>query len=218
MLNIFVINMANRPDRWHYINNLFGNHFNLIRVEATKHNEGWKGCFLSHKKCLQIAKENKLDNIIVMEDDCIPFINFPDFYNRVCLIQSHINEKRNYNNWHIILGGVFSNKKINVKSTTNNHGIVYTEIDKGFCTHLMFYNHTSYEFFIQHPINNPIDHVWHNKLKAFVVLPFLANQRPNYSDISKKHTSSIYDNLVKTNLELSRIQKKNTSSKMNLIF
>jgi GR25 family glycosyltransferase involved in LPS biosynthesis len=203
--------MADRPDRWHHISNLYGKHFNLIRVEATKHNEGWKGCFLSHKKCLQIAKENKLENIIVMEDDCIPFINFPDFINRVNYVKSHIDEKRNYNNWHIILGGVFSNSKINVKSIINRQGILYAEINKGFCTHLMFYNHSSYDFFIQHPLNHPIDHVWHNKLKAFVVLPFLANQRPNYSNITNKHTSSIFDSLVKTNLELLFLQKQKSS-------
>ena len=54
-----------------YIIKTFGNDFNLIRVDAIKHTNGHIGCFLSHKKCLQIAKELGLKNIIVMEDDCI---------------------------------------------------------------------------------------------------------------------------------------------------
>ena len=209
MLDIFVINLHNRPDRWHQINHLLGKHFNLIRVEGIQHHDGWKGCFLSHKKCLKIAKEQNLKHIIVMEDDCVPFINISNFCNRLLKVKKQIEGQW----WDIILGGVFSNEKINVKRFISNRDLLYAEIDKGFCTHLIFYNHTSYDFFIHHPLNQPIDHVWHNKLKAFVLLPFLANQRPNYSDISKQNISYIFDNLIKTNLELLYYQKQ--KSKLN---
>ena len=71
MLDIYVINLSERTDRWEQIITELGTDFNLIRVNAVKHEIGTIGCFMSHQKCIQIAKDNGLSSIIVAEDDCI---------------------------------------------------------------------------------------------------------------------------------------------------
>ena len=70
--------------------------YNIIPVEAIKHIEGYKGCFLSHKKCIQIAKEKNLKYIIVLEDDCLPLENFSKrFENIISFLDS-------YDNWDLL--------------------------------------------------------------------------------------------------------------------
>jgi len=74
MLDIYVINLKDRIDRKNTLIKLFETfkNINLIFIEAVKHEIGSIGCSLSHKKCIQIAKDNNFKNIIVIEDDCAP--------------------------------------------------------------------------------------------------------------------------------------------------
>jgi GR25 family glycosyltransferase involved in LPS biosynthesis len=215
MLTIFVINLEERKDRWSQVLELFGKYFRIERVDAEKHNEGWKGCFLSHKKCLQIAKERNLKNIIVMEDDCIPFLTSVNkFAHKLRMIKEILDQQ---SDWDIVLGGVFSNNDIGVNEIIRfkKQHLIFLRILKGFCTHLMFYNRRCYDFFLNHPLTRPIDHVWQGKLKAYVPLPFLANQRPSYSNISKKKDLHVYKEIVKTNfLLMKKLQSSSAVIKM----
>lgn len=200
MLTIYVINILERKDRWNRIQSIYSKHINLVRVDAVKHAEGWKGCFLSHKKCLQLAKDTGMRNIIVMEDDCIPFINIIDFVTRLHAIKLQLDRLKK---WHIFLGGVFGTGMNFVRPFGINHH-KYLRLEHGFCTHLMIYNHTSYDFFLNHPLNKPIDHVWHKKLVALVSLPFLANQYDNFSNIRQKYVTDLYSKIIRCNAELLR--------------
>jgi GR25 family glycosyltransferase involved in LPS biosynthesis len=197
-ITIYVINMSERKDRWQRIQNLFSKFFKLVRVEAVKHEEGWKGCFMSHKKCLQLAKEQNKRMIMVMEDDCVPFQNMFQFVTRLKLIKFQLERMKR---WHIYLGGVFG---IHPNSFFTFQKQNYASITAGFCTHFMIYNSNCYEFFLNHPIDKPIDHVWHNKLTALVSLPFLANQQNDYSNIRKKFVSDLHEKIMLANGELLR--------------
>lgn len=61
MIDIYVINLKKRNDRLNRVRKDFAN-YNLIIIEAIEdiNQEGWKGCFKSHQKVIQLAKEKKI--------------------------------------------------------------------------------------------------------------------------------------------------------------
>lgn len=92
--NALVIHLPHSYDRWRYINDIRSEFPNLHIIEGIEgRNTDEKylsmcnfkrtpylrseciqsrvGCFLSHKKCLEYIVTNKLENIIVFEDDAI---------------------------------------------------------------------------------------------------------------------------------------------------
>ena len=69
--NFYIIHLNHDKKRKEKIIKQFSDYFNLNFIEGIIDENPKKGCFLSHLKCIQIAKEKKLDYIIVLEDDCI---------------------------------------------------------------------------------------------------------------------------------------------------
>lgn len=184
MIELYVINKKNDIKRLNKIKLNFKN-YNLNVIEAIQDNIGWKGCFLSHKKCIQIAIENRLDYIIIIEDDCKPSNNFDIHLDKILQFL-----KNNMNDWDIFLGGVtnvwFYNK---IYKITNNLNVL--NINKGKTTHFIIYNKSSYEFFINQKINTPIDKCWHHKLKALTCIPFIATQFDGISSIENKYVNYV---------------------------
>ncbi len=77
--NVFYINLDYRTDRKIKIEK----QLNILewqyeRFPAIKHNNGSIGCSMSHLKLLELAKENNLDYIVILEDD-ITFTNIKLF-------------------------------------------------------------------------------------------------------------------------------------------
>jgi hypothetical protein len=187
MFDLYVINLEERKDRWENVVNNFKD-FNLIRVDAIKHNNGEHGCFLSHKKCIQIAKDKGLKNIIVIEDDCIKNSEI-DFTKKLTNIMNFLNE---YNEWDIFLGGCNMCDGNDIIKKINYNSENFYQMRKGTTTHFMIYNSFCYDFFLNADINRgPIDVHWHYVLRAFTTLPYIAYQYSNYSDIQKRQTDYI---------------------------
>lgn len=68
--HIYYINLESRPDRRNY----FENQMKLVKLSATrfnaiKHPIGAIGCSMSHLELIKMAKANKWDHILIMEDD-----------------------------------------------------------------------------------------------------------------------------------------------------
>ena len=176
MIDIYVINLKERNDRWEHIENTFGKIFNIIRVDAVKNDDGVKGCFMSHKKCIKIAKEKNLKNIIVLEDDCTISNEYrKNFFEKFKEIYDFL---ENYSEWDIFLGGTTNLKYENIlkKIVFNNNKNTLLEINRGNTTHFIVYNNTCYDFFLNQEMNIQIDCVWHNKLRGLTVYPLIANQ------------------------------------------
>ena len=79
--NIFYINLDTRPDR----KSRFEEEMKKLGLQATrfnavKHKSGAIGCSISHLTLLKYARDNKLDHIVIMEDD-ITFLNSEVFIN-----------------------------------------------------------------------------------------------------------------------------------------
>ena len=180
---MYVINLKIRTDRLEQIKNDFSNYnLNIIEAEETI-NERWKGCFISHLKCIRLAKLKKLDYIIVIEDDCKKAINFD---NDLIHILNWL--EKNNDKWNIFLGGVTGVWNYN-NSITICNDLNLIEIDVGKTFHFIIYNSNSYDFFLNSEINIPIDKCWHNKLIGFVSIPFIATQYEGYSNIENKQIS-----------------------------
>ena len=72
ILNIFYINLEHREDRRaHVLNQLeiMGMKDKSKRFNAIKMIDGAIGCSMSHLRILKYALENKLDHILIIEDD-----------------------------------------------------------------------------------------------------------------------------------------------------
>ena len=69
---IYCINLDRRPQRWEMAQKEFdklGILDKVKRFSAIDDLGGKRGCFESHMKIIHMAKENKLDNVFIFEDD-----------------------------------------------------------------------------------------------------------------------------------------------------
>jgi glycosyl transferase family 25 len=198
MLDIYIINIKERTDRWEHISNSFGKNFNLIRIDAIKNKNGQIGCFLSHKKCVQFAKDNKLKNIIVMEDDCEPYCD--NFVDRLICIKQYLD---NNDDWNIFLGGVFHTSSYHIINKVDIQNENLFEITNGYCAHFIIYNHTCYDLFLSADETQcPIDLYWQEKITALIPIPFIATQKSSFSDIINKHDDTYRKRIKLTNKRL----------------
>ena len=206
MYDIYVINLEERKDRLEHIKKNFPN-YNIIPVNAIKHAEGYKGCFLSHKKCIQIAKEKNLKYIIVIEDDCLPLGNFSTrLENILGFLESYNNWDlligggflESYNNWDLLIGGGFHICPLNIQGKIETSIENLYKINGGYCMHFVIYNNTSYDYFLEQDISRPIDNVWQNNLQCIIPIPFIANQLDSFSDISNSIQAS-YSRKIRAN-------------------
>ncbi len=79
MFPILYINLDERTDRRASLEAHLTN-YDIERVAAIKHEEGFIGCALSHIKCLQIALQRNYDIVCIIEDD-FTFVNNNNFNN-----------------------------------------------------------------------------------------------------------------------------------------
>jgi glycosyl transferase family 25 len=79
----FYINLDSRTDRkLHIENQLKIMNIHAERFNAIKLKNGAIGCSMSHLKCLEIAKKNNWDHIMIIEDDIL-FLNPELFKNQL---------------------------------------------------------------------------------------------------------------------------------------
>ena len=202
-----VINLKERTDRWEKIEENF-KEFKILRIDAVKTDEGKIGCFKSHQKALQFAKDNNMEKIFVLEDDCIPCENFKE---RFKTIKQYLD---NNNNWDLYLGGGiikppwdrYPTWKNNFKQYINYKSEDFVKISKSYGTFFICYKSTVYDYFLNiNRYRNPIDKVWHMgykmpKLNALISYPFIGTHDAGWSNISNSAIST--EGKVKTSEKL----------------
>jgi len=215
-MNIYVINLEKRKDRWEKIKNKFEG-FNLIRIDGIETlSNGSIGCFKSHQKCIEIAKTNILPNVLVFEDDCeILNLDLIDFISLVHKLNEFLS---NLKNWNIFFGAGNKIKSEDIVSKISHEQFTYTDSkEKLFqiyetkflkTTHFVWYNHSVYDWILNlDPVTSyPIDKVWHGKFNCLVIIPFISTQSSDYSNIENKdcsYTDSIkrYERRLISNLK-----------------
>lgn len=207
--NIFYINLDTRPDRKSRFEEemkklgLQANRFN-----AVKNKSGAIGCSISHLTLLKYARDNKLDHIVIMEDD-ITFLNPEVFMNSL-------------NNF------LSSEIAFDVLLLAGNNMAPYTKVND-YCVKIQKCQTTTGYLVKQHYYDNliknfeegihnltlnlnntndyAIDQYW-TKLQLvdnwFLLTPLTVTQRPDYSNIEKRITNY---NMVM--LDLDKIHLRN---------
>jgi GR25 family glycosyltransferase involved in LPS biosynthesis len=184
MIDIYVIHLADRPDRYKQIITDFSSYtnINLIFIDAIKHNPGHIGCSRSFKKCVGIAKEKQLPYIIIAEDDCMPMNNFE---NRLQNILEYLESN---NSWSLFLGAVRKSNRIVTKFIFEKEPIY--AIKKGHCAHLSIFHSSIYDDVLKFDENTLYaDTFWHGKYNALVTIPFLAHQQDGFSSIENRYNN-----------------------------
>ena len=193
--NIFYINLEKRTDRKEHVEKelekigLKASRFNAIKME-----NGAIGCSMSHLKILQDAYNNKLDHILIVEDD-ITFLN-PE------LFKTQLNKffELHKNKWDVVL-------------LAGNNMPPYEKIDDtcikvsrcqtttGYLVngHYIKVLITNIKMGLTHLINKPnehstfaIDKFWfilQNTCNWYLIIPLTVVQREDYSDIEKRVTN-----------------------------
>jgi len=190
----FYINLESRPDRKaHVEEELSKMGINATRFNATRLANGAVGCSLSHLKCLEIAKKNQWDHLLIVEDD-ITFMN-------PTLFQTQINT-------------FFSKNKIwDVVLVAGNNMPPYTTIDNscvkvnrcqtttGYLVKSHYYDTLidNIKEGIRHLMKEPenhkmyaIDKYWFQLQERdnwFLITPLTVTQKEGYSDIEKRITN-----------------------------
>lgn len=197
--NCIYINLEHRIDRKENIINQFNKlNIPIKRFNAIKNKFGAIGCSLSHLKCLAIAKENKWEHVMIVEDDIYFLdpeqfkINLDNFLKSnidfdVLLISGNnftpyvkVNEYcLKVNNCQTTTGYIVKNNYYDTLIQNIKEGVLYLMKQP--------YNHRYYA----------ID-VWWKQLQKkdnwYLLIPLNVIQMVGYSDIEKKVTN--YTNVM----------------------
>ena len=205
----FCINLKRRVDRWKVMESKFRRlNLSAERVEAVDGKEIFYkdaepltryelGCLLSHRKCFELAKERGYKNFLLLEDDVF-FV--PNFNKKLEEALKDIPD-----DWDMIyLGSLLEQNWSPLYDMSFSFTPIKNNIWKAYqCTggHAIIFKDTMYDC-IQTE-KRAVDIIYaltHGDKNAYVVIPNLIGQRPDYSDIK-----NLWD--------ITRIQTKTTIEK-----
>ena len=186
---ILVINLDHRADKWEQIQKDFQDWpVKLERVSAVKHDTGWKGCYLSHLKCVKIAKERNYPWVLYLEDDCMLT---PEAKQRFTKLLPFLWYARQH--WDFFMGGLTG---VTGCGLVNEEQTIY--IAKGFGAHFCLIHSDTYDRVLDIMDIEPgepeeqCDSLYRKTMRLWITVPFIAKQYAGYSDISNTHKDS-YD-------------------------
>lgn len=202
---IWCINLDYRTDRWEHVQKEF-EHLNIKnrvqRFSAIKHEDGRIGLIKSLLELFIHARDNKLENILIFEDD-VKFINEP-----LNVLQKSIHQLKNLNvKWGMFYLGANTHQKL-IKITPN-----LCILKNGYTTHAVCYHARVFDEIINKfsktdkivDITDIADvylSVLQNKYTSLLVNPLLATQISSFSDIEKRVVNySFIESRFKKNIQ-----------------
>jgi GR25 family glycosyltransferase involved in LPS biosynthesis len=174
--NIYFINLDTSTERCEHTTKEFDgalpDNFKLVRWNATRHNDGWKGCILSHTKVLSyLSEQEKSDLYIVLEDDCKLLDSKSVFKDRFLKYYNYL--KRHMGEWDVFLaGGIYLQPK---RIVCRDPFII--ESNWGVCTHFIVHSNKSAATIIEYGSNpakwdKSIDTYLSSKHRGKIWLPY----------------------------------------------
>ena len=171
---------------------------NYSRFPAIVTENGRVGCSLSHIKCLELAKEQKWENVLIVEDD-IEFLNPKMFKDQLQKFFGN-NNNNNANNFDVLL---IAGNNIPPYEIINETCI---KVSRCQTTTGYLVNEHYYDILIHHMregvqllLNYPDEHIkyavdkWWFSLQLrdrwLLLVPLTVTQREDYSDIEKRKTN-----------------------------
>jgi len=197
--NAFYINLLSRPDRKKHVEDQLEKiGIKAERFNAIKLKNGAVGCSMSHLKCLEIARTNNWDHVLIVEDDIL-FLNPALFIHKLNEFLS------NHKNFDVLL---FAGNNMPPYVTIDNSCVKVTKCQTttGYLVKSHYYDTLihNYKEGIKKLMNEPLKHAiyaidkyWfrlQEKDKWYLVIPLSVTQREDYSDIEKKRTN--YTNVM----------------------
>jgi glycosyl transferase family 25 len=190
----FYINLESRVDRKEHVEQQLSNiGINATRFNAIKLSNGAIGCSMSHLKCLEIAKQNGWDHVLIVEDDIL-FLN-PE------LFKNQLNKFfKNHTNYDVVL--IAGNNMPPYQKFDDSCVKVYRcQTTTGYMVKKHYYDTliSNIKEGIKNLIRNPEQHILYaidkywfrlqEKDNWFLITPLSVTQREDYSDIEKRHTN-----------------------------
>ena len=190
----FYINLESRYDRKNHAEEQFKLiNLNVNRFNAIKNNNGTIGCYLSHIRCLEMAKKNNLTHVLICEDD-ITFTKPEMFINQ---INTFLNNHKSFD--VLLMAGnnllpydFVDNNTIRVKNCQTTTGYLVLN---------HYYNKliNNFRVGLNKLIREPENHrnyaidIWWKKLQEednwYLCIPLSVIQKPDYSDIEKRNVN-----------------------------
>jgi GR25 family glycosyltransferase involved in LPS biosynthesis len=205
----FYINLKERVDRKE---NLLSNFKSLdiptlqmTHIDAKKHHYGAIGCYLSHILCLDKAKENGYDHVLICEDD-IQFTN-------VSVLKQQLRKIiQNVKNWDVIMlasniirvekiGGLKYCARVTTGMCATGYIVKSHYYDKLLCNFhegvIKLFKNPSMTY------RYALDVYWNSLQKRdmwVIPLPLTVSQLSNYSNIENRYVN--YDTLMLKNINV----------------
>jgi hypothetical protein len=185
-MDTFVVNLDSRPDRWKNIQKRFrSRQFKLRRFTPLKAINPQYSLLLTTVEILKVAKKEKLANILILEDDCLP-VNLDVWPKIKEWLDTHKEE------WDIYSGGAQNIYFPNPVGETDE--VKFYDPVWSTAAHFVYISRRSYNKVISQYSNFKylstifpsigID-THNNFLKEIISYPFVAYQDSGYSNLSK---------------------------------
>ena len=209
----FYINLNSRIDRKLHVErqlDLLGIRDNVKRFNAIHNVNGRIGCSLSHLKCIQMAKEQNMECVLILEDDVL-FLLPDEFVQNVNNFLSNPKNK-----WDVLLLAgnnlppFTTNDEVSIRVThcqtttgyivrQHYYDTLISNIKEGVAKLMKNPEHHYYFAIDKYWIHLQKQHRW------MLLIPLIVVQRPDYSDIEKRHTDyqCLMRSVDKSDLQLS---------------
>uniref|UniRef100_A0A6C0I403 Glycosyl transferase family 25 domain-containing protein n=1 Tax=viral metagenome TaxID=1070528 RepID=A0A6C0I403_9ZZZZ len=208
----YYINLNSRVDRKQHVErqlDLLGIRDNVKRFNAIHNVNGRIGCSLSHLKCIQMAKEQNMEFVLILEDD-VSFLLPDDFVENVNKFLSNPKNK-----WDVLLLAgnnlppFTTNDEVSIRVThcqtttgyivrKHYYDTLISNIKEGVAKLMKNPEHHYYFAIDKYWIHLQKQHRW------MLLVPLIVVQRPDYSDIEKRHTD--YQHLM-TSIDKSDVRR-----------
>lgn len=169
---------------------------------------GWIGCGMSYKLMAKLAKQQKLENITISEDD-VEFLD--DFEQKFHSIKNHIiNSKKP---WDVFSGFMSDiSNDIEIKEIIAFHNQELLLVNKMISTVFNLYNNSIYDTIISWDENNrnvdinTIDRFLEQKNNFIIYLsfPFLVDHKEELQSTIWGFTNTKYNDLIEKSIQLLR--------------
>jgi glycosyl transferase family 25 len=191
----FFINLDHRSDRRQHVEKQLHSIgiTNPMRFSAIKLQNGAIGCAMSHLKCLEYARHNNWDHVLIVEDD-IQFLD-PGLF--ITQMNEFLNNQKEWD--VVLLGGNNVPPYRQVDSTCVQVSFCQTTtgyLVKNHYLDVLIHNvRNGISNLIRDPRNHvmyAIDKFWirlQRQDKWFLIIPLTVTQREDYSDIERRMTN-----------------------------
>jgi glycosyl transferase family 25 len=192
---VLYINLDSRPDRkTHILNELSKiGVSDPLRFAALQMKNGAIGCTMSHIKCLEMAKQEKWEHVMICEDDAV----FSDPHTLLQCMR-HFRENMKHEKWDVLLIGA-NNVPPYVKICDHYIRVSNAQTTTCYIVNSHYYDTLISNFregvlcLMKEPYNKKkyaLDIHWKSLQKIhqwFLLIPLTVYQKEDYSNIEERH-------------------------------